>query len=217
MGYLDNSTITVDAILTLKGRELLAQGGTAFNITQFALGDDEVDYSLWNPDHPLGTSYYGTIIENMPVTEAIPDESQALKYRLISLPKNTVYLPKINVGNTTITLQTPGSIGLIAPNTANLLNANSTLGYTAILSDNTIADLQIAQPLANTTAVPTTPTFIGDNSDARSISAVGFQFRIVAKPVYLEDKVATVTIIGNETGGSTTIQVTVKKVVNANA
>lgn len=214
MGYLDNSTITVDAILTLKGRELLAQGGTAFNITQFALGDDEVDYSLWNPDHPLGTSYYGTIIENMPITEAIPDETQALKYRLISLPKNTVYLPKINVGNTTITLNTPGAIGLIGPTTANLANANSTLGYTAILSDNSIADLQIAQPLANTTAAPTAPGFIGDNADATSVSAVGFQFRIVAKPVYLTDKTATITIIGNETGGSTTIQLTVKKVVN---
>ena len=43
MGYLDNSSVTVDAILTLKGRELLAQGGNAFNITQFALADDEVD------------------------------------------------------------------------------------------------------------------------------------------------------------------------------
>ena len=50
MGYLDNSSVTVDAILTLKGRELLAKGGNAFNITQFAVGDDEVDYSLWNPD-----------------------------------------------------------------------------------------------------------------------------------------------------------------------
>ena len=46
MGYLDNTSITVDAILTNKGRELLAQGGTSFNITQFALGDDEIDYTL---------------------------------------------------------------------------------------------------------------------------------------------------------------------------
>ena len=92
MGYLDNSSVTVDAILTLKGRELLAKGGNAFQITQFALGDDEIDYSLWNPDHPLGTAYYGTIIENMPITEAIPDETQALKYKLISLPKQTTFM-----------------------------------------------------------------------------------------------------------------------------
>jgi hypothetical protein len=87
MGYLNNSSVTVDAILTLKGRELLARGGNAFNITQFALGDDEIDYSLWNPDHPLGTNYYGTIIENLPITEAIPDETQALRHKLLTLPK----------------------------------------------------------------------------------------------------------------------------------
>jgi hypothetical protein len=74
------------------------------SITQFAVGDDEIDYSLWNPDHPLGTSYYGTIIENMPVTEAIPDETQALKYKLITLPKQTTNIPVVNVGNTAITL-----------------------------------------------------------------------------------------------------------------
>ena len=74
MGYLDNSSVTVDAILTLKGRELLAKGGNAFNITQFAVGDDEIDYSLWNPADTRGTNFYGAIIENMPVTEAIPDE-----------------------------------------------------------------------------------------------------------------------------------------------
>jgi hypothetical protein len=104
MGYLDNSSVTIDAILTLKGRELLAKGGNAFKITQFALGDDEIDYSLWNPDHPLGTDYYGTIIENMPVTEAIPDETQALKYKLITLPKQTTNIPVVTVGNTAITL-----------------------------------------------------------------------------------------------------------------
>ena len=83
MGYLNNSSVTVDAILTIKGRELLARGAGEFNITQFALGDDEVDYSLWNSDHPLGTAYYGAIIEGMPIIEAIPDETQALKYKLI--------------------------------------------------------------------------------------------------------------------------------------
>jgi hypothetical protein len=73
MGFLDNSSVTVDAILTKKGRELLAQGRDKFQITQFALADDEVDYELWNPAHPLGTDYYGIIIENMPVVEALTD------------------------------------------------------------------------------------------------------------------------------------------------
>lgn len=96
MGYLDNSAIRVDAILTKKGRELLAQGRGNFNITQFALSDDEVDYSLWNPSNPLGSDYFGSIIENMPVTEAIPDETQSMKYKLITLEKSTVAIPYIN-------------------------------------------------------------------------------------------------------------------------
>jgi hypothetical protein len=67
MGYLNKASVTVDAILTKKGRELLAQGRSAFNITQFAVADDEIDYSLYDPAHPLGTEYYGSAIENMPI------------------------------------------------------------------------------------------------------------------------------------------------------
>lgn len=214
MGYLDNSTITVDAILTLKGRELLAQGGNAFNITQFAVGDDEVDYSLWNPDHPLGTAYYGTIIENMPITEAIPDETQALKYKLVTLPKQTTNIPVVTVGNTSITLSAPGDSTIIAPNTSNFRGGNATLGYTAILSDSTVASIQVTRALQNS-VLPTTPRFIGDDEDAQSVAVAGFEFRIVAKTQLIEDKTASITIIANETGGSVTINLTVKKATTA--
>ena len=118
MGYLDNSSVTVDAILTKKGRELLARGDNAFNITQFALGDDEVDYSLWNPNHSEGTDFYGILIENMPVTEAIPDETQALRYKLVSLPKQTTQIPVVTVGSNSITLIAPGDSSTINPNTS---------------------------------------------------------------------------------------------------
>lgn len=214
MAFLDNSSVTVDAILTLKGRELLAKGGNAFNITQFAIGDDEVDYSLWNPDHPLGTAYYGTIIENMPVTEAIPDETQALKYKLITLPKQTTNIPVVNVGNTSIILAAPGNSSIISPNTSNFQGGNATLGYTAILSDSTVADIQVTKALQNS-VLPTTPRFIGDNEDAQSVAVAGFEFKIIAKTQMIEDKQATVTIIANETGGSVTVNLTVKKVTTA--
>jgi hypothetical protein len=216
MGYLDNTSVTVDAILTLKGRELLARGGDAFKITQFALGDDEIDYSLWNPDHPLGTNYYGTIIENMPVTEAIPDETQALKYKLVTLPKQTTNIPVINVGNTSIILAAPGNSTVITPNTSNFQGGNSNLGYTAILSDSSVADIQVTQALQNS-VLPTTPNFIGDNEDAQSVAVAGFSFRVVAKTQMLSDKTATITVIGNETGGSVTINLTVKKLTTATA
>ena len=214
MGYLDNTSVTIDAILTLKGRELLAKGGSAFSITQFAVGDDEVDYSLWNPDHPLGTNYYGTIIENMPITEAIPDETQALKYKLITLPKQTTNIPVVTVGNTLITLAAPGDSAVIAPNTSNFQGGNSNLGYTAILSDSTVADIQVTRAVQNS-VLPTTPRFIGDNEDAQSVAVAGFEFRIVAKTQMLEDKTASITIIANETGGSVTVNLTVKKVTTA--
>ena len=98
MGYLDNTSITVDAILTKKGRELLAQGGIgAFNITQFALADDEIDYTLFNENHPNGTQYSGEAIENMPVTEAIPDENNVMRYKLVTLAEGTSVIPFISI------------------------------------------------------------------------------------------------------------------------
>ena len=213
MGYLDNSSVTVDAILTLKGRELLAKGGSEFNITQFALGDDEIDYALWNTDHPLGTNYYGTIIENMPILEAVPDESQALRYKLITLPKSTQNIPVVSVGNTSITLTAPGQTATISPATINS-TGNSTLGYTAMLSDSTVCDLLISRPLS-TPFIPSVPRYIGDNADAQTITVSGFEFQVRAKTQLIEDKTATITIIANETGGSVTVRVLVKKATTA--
>ena len=61
MGYLNNTTRILDAILTKKGREILSAGGE-FDITKFALGDDEIDYALWDTAHPSGSDYYGNVI-----------------------------------------------------------------------------------------------------------------------------------------------------------
>ena len=96
MAYLDNKTIIVDATLTKKGRELLATNGN-LNITAFALADDEIDYTLYNPSHPSGSAYYGEAIEAMPVIEAFPDETQIMKYKLLTLPRGTAKLPILSV------------------------------------------------------------------------------------------------------------------------
>ncbi len=212
MGYLDNSTVTVDAILTLKGRELLAKGNNAFNITQFALGDDEIDYSLWNTDHPLGTDYYGIIIENMPITEAVPDETQSLRSKLITLPKTTTNIPVVSVaGAKTFTFT--GAVNQtwsITPSTT-LQGANSTYGYTAVLSDSTIATIVATKPIINVTGLPTMASYDGDS--VQSVSVQGFAFEIRPKVNYIEDKTATVTVFGNETGGGITLTFTVKKTI----
>jgi hypothetical protein len=126
MGYLNNASVTVDAILTTKGRELLSQGGSTkgLDIRYFALGDDEVNYDLWNPANPLGSDYYGIIIENMPVLEASPIPEQNLKSKLLTLGKNGFnnqnsipLLSGIPTTSNTFTFiynQTLGSIGTIS-------------------------------------------------------------------------------------------------------
>lgn len=147
MGYLDNSIITVDAVLTKKGRELLAKGDGSFRITQFALADDEVDYTLYNPQHPSGSSYYGEAIENMPMLEAFVDETQIMKYKLTTLPRGTSKLPILDLGYTVITIRQGASLA-ITPQTLNYLGATQiyeTGGYVA-----TIADVRV---LSNFTGV----------------------------------------------------------------
>jgi hypothetical protein len=78
MAILNNNTVTIDAVLTAKGRELLARNDGSFRITQFSLADDEIDYTLYNPSQPSGSAFYGQAIEAMPLMEAFPDDTQIM-------------------------------------------------------------------------------------------------------------------------------------------
>ena len=137
MGYLNNSVVTVDAILTTKGRELLARGDGSFRITQFALSDDEIDYSLYNPTHPSGSAFYGQAIENMPLLEAFPETTQNLRYKLVTLPRGTAKMPILDIGFASITLKQGASLA-ITPQTLNYLGNNQVFeanGYTVTIAD----------------------------------------------------------------------------------
>jgi hypothetical protein len=137
MGYLNNTSVILDAILTKKGRQLLARNDGSFRITQFALSDDEIDYTLYNPSHPSGSAYYGEAIENMPVIEAFPDDQQIMKYKLITLPRGTSKLPVLDIGYSSISLRQGASLS-ITPQTLNYLGATSTFeqsGYIATIND----------------------------------------------------------------------------------
>jgi len=71
MGFLDNSgDIILDAVLTDAGRMRLAKGDGSFNIAKFALGDDEIDYGLYDKNHPSGSAYYDINILQTPVLES---------------------------------------------------------------------------------------------------------------------------------------------------
>jgi len=105
MGYLNNSVVTIDAILTDTGRQLLAQNDGSFRITQYALADDEIDYTLYNPTHPSGSAYYGQAIENMPLLEAFPQSTQVMKYKLVTLPRGTAKMPILDLGYSAIVIK----------------------------------------------------------------------------------------------------------------
>jgi len=137
MGYLNNTAVTVDAILTAKGRELLARGDGSFRITQFALSDDEIDYTLYNPTQPSGSAFYGEAIENMPLLEAFPDETQIMKYKLVTLPRGTARMPVLDIGYSSITIKQGASLA-ITPQTLNYLSQTAlyeSSGYTFTISD----------------------------------------------------------------------------------
>ena len=135
MGYLNNSVVTVDAILTDVGRQLLSQNNGTFRITQFALADDEIDYTLYNPNHPSGSAYYGEAIQNMPLLEAFPQASQIMKYKLTTLPRGTAKIPILAIP-ASITLK-QGQSQVITPQTLNYFGGNTfeQNGYTYTISD----------------------------------------------------------------------------------
>ena len=218
MGYLNNSVVTVDAILTKKGRELLARGDGSFRISQFALADDEIDYTLYNTSHPSGSAYYGEAIENMPLLEAFPDETQVMKYKLATLPRGTAKLPIIEAGYASITLK-QGSSLTITPQTLNYLGAAQafeTSGYTV-----SIADVRL---LSNFTGVGintaeaerlNTVTTLGTNV---SKTVIGTSVNITGtttNTLYGTSSTSinsTITIIGRDSGARITIPITVTKV-----
>ena len=210
MGYLNNQVVTVDAILTKKGRELLAQGGNAFNITQFALSDDEVDYSLYNPNHPSGSAYYGEAIENMPVLEAFPNELQTMKYKLVTLPRSTAVMPTLTVGTNVIQLVT-GESQLIAPQTQTFEGTNpESGGYTATFSNITYANIIGAGAASNNTM--NAQQTLGTNV-SKTVTGNTFTLNATSINVFGTNTVlyATLTLVGRDTGARLQVPVELRK------
>lgn len=203
MAYLDNSTITVDAILTKKGREKLA-AGQGLNITKFALGDDEVDYTLYEPAHPKGSAYYDSAIRAIPITEASPDETQVLKYKLVTLPKGTKKIPRVEFGVPSISVsQTSGQVSL-TPTTSP--SGNSQSGYTIVLANKNAGSVVGQGASAGSGTIP---VFLGDEITTTAAVETGLTFTFIPNPNITTTIKTTLTVYGNETGGSQTIPVTI--------
>ncbi len=219
MGYLNNQVITVDAILTKKGRELLAKNDGSFRITQFALADDEIDYTLYNPTHPSGSTYYGQAIENLPLLEAFPIETQIMKYKLATLPRGTAKLPVLDLGYSAITLKQGASLAL-TPQTLNFLGNNQTFetsGYSTTISDvrllSTFNGIGINTDAAQ--AANTATTTLGTNV---SKTVIGSQINLRATTINTlfgtnTSLASTLTIVGLDSGARLTIPLTITKTI----
>ena len=218
MGYLNNQVVTVDAILTKKGREQMAKNDGSFQITQFSLADDEIDYTLYNPSHPSGSNFYGEAIDNMPLLEAFPNETQIMKYQLTTLPRGTAKLPVLDLGYSAITLKQGASLAITPQTLSYLGNAQAfeTSGYSATISDvrllGTYSGIGInttAAVNANTNATVT----IGTNV---SKTIIGTQINLRATTVNTlfgtnTALSSTLTVVGLDSGARLTIPLTITK------
>ncbi len=214
MGYLDNSSITVDAILTKRGRELLANaGGAGFQITQFALGDDEIDYSLYNENHPDGSQYYGEAIENLPIIEAFPDENNIMRHKLITLARGTTKIAILNIAGDNNPIINKGSTYSLNPTTNNFnaLNNISEGSYTFHIADRRLFTSIIGSGGENSTS--TGQYNVGEKT---SVIVRGQQLSLTAinsnNLFGSNSSISTIiTIQGLDSGAKLTIPITITK------
>jgi len=230
MGFLDNTSITVDAILTKKGRELLARGQNEFKVTKFALADDEVDYNLYDTTHPNGSNFYGAVIENMPLLEAFVDENQLMRYKLTTLPKETAKLPILELPSPSLTFQAAGQTQTITPNTRNGIDTS----YTFVLMNGDLANITpVGTAVANSNAQmksntfgkggivqeefdtfptgkgATTAVFLNESERKRSITVVAKSVNLISRSITAQTS-TNITVVGNTSGAQFTLPVTVK-------
>jgi hypothetical protein len=216
MAYLNSTSVVIDAILTKKGRELLARNDGSFRITQFSLADDEIDYSLYNPYHPSGSAFYGEAIQAMPIIQAYPDDQEIMKYKLITLPRGTGAIPVIS-GVSPIDNLILGEPITVNPTTANYVGSatpTETSGYLFIIGDvRTMSRFTgVGINTAEATSLNNTNTTIGTNV---SKTVIGTSLNMTATTVrslfgsatYIT---TTLTVIGRDSGARITVPVKIK-------
>ena len=219
MAYLSNTSVVIDAILTKKGRELLARNDGSFQITQFSLGDDEVDYTLYNPYHPSGSAFYGEAIENMPVIQAFPEDNEIMKYKLVTLPRGTAKLPIVVIDNNLVNLA-QGQSTTITPQTLNYLGATSTVeqsGYVITIGDvRTMSTFNgVGINTAEATSLNSTTT-IGTNVSKTVIGTSANLAATTVNTLFGSNTIlyTTLTIVGRDSGARVSVPVKITKSLN---
>ena len=221
MSFLNNQLVTIDAVLTKKGRELMARNDGSVQVTQFALADDEIDYTLYNPSHPSGSAFFGEAIEQMPLLQAFTDETQNLKYKLVTLTRGTSKLPVLNVGYAAVSLRQAASIN-ITPQTLNYLGAVSTFepsGYQMTVGDSRFLST-FAGTGIDTTGLNVTAPIPNAAGSSLSVSQIGTSFSLIATSINTlfgtsalpgASISTTITVIGRDSGARITIPLTIIK------
>ena len=194
----------------------MARNDGSFRITQFALADDEIDYTLYNPTHPSGSSYYGQAIDNMPLLEAFPDESQICKYKLATFPRGTARLPILDLGTGEITLK-QGSTYVVTPQTLNYLGNQAlkeTSGYIATISDVRLLSTFTGTGINTNAASQQNSTSTSTLGTNVSSTVIGSQITLTATTVNTlfgtnSSLYSTLTIVGVDSGARLTIPITI--------
>jgi len=207
MAYLDNKSIVVDAVLTKKGRELLAKNGS-LQITSFALADDEINYGLYN-ENAASEDLKEIALINTPIFEPTVDDTQTMKYKLVTLDQGTTFIPTVTIAQSSISVVSTynGRIVISPSTTPSNYNANG--GYTAILGNSKVGTLIVTIEAPITTNVGTVTAFAGDQSSENSQALVGLEFAFTPSAKLSRTTTTTLTIIGNESGGGVSIPVTI--------
>ena len=217
MGYLDNTQIIVDAVLTKRGRELLARNDGSFRVTQFALADDEIDYSLYNEDHPNGSQFSGEAIENGTLLEAFPDENNIMIHKLVSLPRGTTKLPIVtcNISKIQLSLGATTSLNPTTLNFGGQANLKEPSGYLATIADRRLlqAFVGVGQKGKTSNRRP-----FADSALSETIRGMSFSLTGISSTSLFGSNTkltTTITVEGLDSGARTTIPVEISKEVIA--
>ncbi len=133
MAFLDNSgDIILDAVLTDTGRMRLAQGDGSFKISKFALGDDEINYGLYNKNHTSGSAYFDLEVLQTPVLEAFTNNTSNLKTKLLTISRtNVLFMPVLRLNKIRNTDGSAGSPVMAGPSDMFRRSGGTTVGSTS--------------------------------------------------------------------------------------
>jgi hypothetical protein len=148
----------------------------------------------------------------MPVLEAFPDENQIMRYKLVTLPKATTKMPVLQLPASSLTFSQDGITDTITPNTLNASDA--TAGYTFILHDSSLANMVVASGQSVPNQGATIPVFLDDDDLTNNITVVARSVNIISRTLS-STKTSQITIVGNETGATYTIPITVRSSQNS--